>query len=141
MSHTPGPWVFSQFVKPAGEGPITSIADIGEIMKHSASYSDRLELFGVSLDDESIDGTATVVCYTGNGPNAHNNARLIAAAPELLAAVEAAIRYDQSIGGAAARGEYDLHNGIATAHGDDLDAMYEDWINKSKAAYAKATRP
>ena len=84
-AHTPGPWIWSFFCKPSGE-PILTVEDVAEVTAGSAKYSERAELFGVTLDDadKHEDGRATVVCYTGNGPNAHNNARLIAAAPELL---------------------------------------------------------
>lgn len=89
--HTPGPWVFTKFNKPNGD-PITDLMDIGETMGYSAGYSDRLELFGVTLNDADEEGRSTVVCYTGNGPNAHNNARLIASAPELLEALKGVLR-------------------------------------------------
>lgn len=59
-------------------------------------------------------------------------------AKELVAACEAAIRYDECILGRAARGEVDLTNPDATiATGDDLDALYADWINKARAALAR----
>jgi hypothetical protein len=90
-AHTPGPWIFSSFCKPNGD-PIETVADVAETIAGSAKYSERTELFGVSLDDAHTheDGRATVVCYTGNGPNAHNNARLMALAPELLDALKVA---------------------------------------------------
>jgi len=88
--HTPGPWLNTYFCKPDGE-PILTVQDVADTIAGSAHHSERAELFGVSLDDAKSDpdGRATVVCYTGNGPNAHNNARLIAAAPELLEALRA----------------------------------------------------
>lgn len=67
------------------------------------------------------------------------NAKLIAAAPDLLAACRAALAYDASIAGRAARGDCELRNeggGIAT--GDDLDALYMDWITKAREAIALA---
>lgn len=87
--HTAGPWVNSYFSKPDGS-PIVTVDDVAETIAGSARHSARAELFGVTLDDASTHeaGRATVVCYTGNGPNAHNNARLIAAAPDLLAALK-----------------------------------------------------
>lgn len=78
---TPGPWHYSVFCKPDG-APIQTVQDVADTIAGSALYSERAELFGVTLDDadQHEDGRATVVCYTGNGPNAHNNARAIAAA-------------------------------------------------------------
>lgn len=82
---TKGSWDNTIYCKRDGS-PIKTIADIEETVSGSASYSDRLELFGVTLDDKDEDGLATVICYTGNGPNAHNNAALIAAAPDIARA-------------------------------------------------------
>jgi hypothetical protein len=87
--HTPGPWEYTEFTKPGGE-PIASVGDVAETVAFSARQSQRAELFGVSLSAPGEDRRAVVVCYTGNGPNSHNNARLIAAAPELLAALNQA---------------------------------------------------
>jgi hypothetical protein len=77
---TVGPWIWTQFSRADG-APIATVADVAETIAGSAHYSERAELFGVTLDDAASheDGKATVVCYTGNGPNAHNNARAIAA--------------------------------------------------------------
>lgn len=88
-NHTKGRWIYSYFCKSDGT-PIVTVEDVAETIAGSARHSDRAELFGVTLDDadQHEDGRSTVVCYTGNGPNAHNNARLIAAAPDLLAALD-----------------------------------------------------
>lgn len=57
---------------------------------------------------------------------------------DLLAACEAALRYDESILGQAARGNVDLLNtGLGVAEGEDLDSLYEDWMSKAHAAIAK----
>ncbi|KKN31707.1 hypothetical protein LCGC14_0821300 [marine sediment metagenome] len=88
------------------------------------------------------DGVCTIRDNTdgSNAAEQEANARLIAAAPELQAAAEAAIRYDESIAGRATRGEYDLSNrGGGITEGEDLDALYADWITKANAALAKAT--
>lgn len=83
--NTPGPWLYTNFLRPDGKD-IRTVEDVAETVAFSARRSDRAELWGATLDDNPDgDGCPTVVCYTGNGPNAHNNARLIAAAPELLA--------------------------------------------------------
>lgn len=88
--HTPGPWQWSFFAKADGS-PIQTVEDVAATIAGSAHYSERTELWGVTLNDadKNDDGRATVVCYTGNGPNAHNNARLIACAPPMLATLEA----------------------------------------------------
>ncbi len=58
---------------------------------------------------------------------------------ELLAACKAALRYDASICGAAARGEVKYTDGdVAYADTEEPDALYMDWISKAKAAIAKA---
>lgn len=56
---------------------------------------------------------------------------------------EAAVRYDESILGRAARGEVDLLKcGSGVADGEDLDALYLDWISKARAALTRrAERP
>lgn len=64
------------------------------------------------------------------------NARLIAAAPDLLAACQAAIRYDAAIQQCA--NDPAKMSSHCTADGDSLDTLYGDWIDKSRAAIAKA---
>ena len=59
------------------------------------------------------------------------NARLYAAAPQLLAAAEAAIAYDAAIQ------RYAVH-GKSWVNGDDLDALYATWINAARASFAQA---
>lgn len=52
-------------------------------------------------------------------------------------ACEAAIAYDNSIIGKAARGEVELNDmGAAYSDATDLDLLYADWQEKSKAALA-----
>ena len=82
---TDGPWQVTTFCKPTGE-LIATVADVAETIAGSALHCDRAELWGVTLDDakDHEDGLATVVCYTGNGPNAHNNARVIAGVPIMI---------------------------------------------------------
>lgn len=104
QKHTPGPWIFSEFCKADGS-PIETVDDVADTVRQSAQRGTRAQLFGVSLDDADTpdaEGRSTVVCYTGNGPNAHNNARLIAAAPDLLAACKTLIRYATQRDGAPA---------------------------------------
>jgi hypothetical protein len=64
------------------------------------------------------------------------NLRLIAAAPELLAAAEAALAYDAEIQGCA--NNPDRMASHCTAQGQTLDDLYERWIALSSAALAKA---
>jgi hypothetical protein len=85
---TSGPWTWTTFCKPSGD-PIVTVDDVAETLAGSAHHSPSADLYGVTLDDASQneDGKATVVCYTGNGPNAHNNARAIASLPLMVAFV------------------------------------------------------
>ncbi len=126
QKHTPGPWIFSEFCKADGS-PIETVDDVADTVRQSAQRGTRAQLFGVSLDDADTpdaEGRSTVVCYTGNGPNAHNNARLIAAAPDLLAAC----RLVSALGEAERR--------------EDSDAVWTDEFRSifeaSEAAIAKA---
>ena len=64
------------------------------------------------------------------------NARLIAAAPELLAAAQAAIAYDREI--QACANDPDKMSSHCSAAGQTLDELYSDWLHKSRAAIAKA---
>ncbi len=69
---------------------------------------------------------------------AHSKAHVMTTQIAILtAACKAAVRYDESICGAAARGEVDLReNGGGVSTGDELDALYEDWMEKARAALA-----
>ncbi len=79
MNHTPEPWVFSFFTKPDGS-PILTVQDVADTVSRSSLESDQIELYGVSVERG---GENLVVCYTGNGPNSKENARLIALAPRM----------------------------------------------------------
>lgn len=120
MAHTPGPWIFSEFCKADGS-PIETVDDVADTVSKSARRSTRAQLFGVSLDDADApdaEGLSTVVCYTGNGPNAHNNARLIAAAPDLLAALKLVVTcYPAAIASLPDDGMERVHAAIAKAEG------------------------
>lgn len=77
--HTPGPWMPFILDKPLSEIP----AYVEKCIRVGTS----MEFFFVAAD--MPDG-AVNVCHVGNGPCREANARLIAAAPELLAAVRVA---------------------------------------------------
>jgi hypothetical protein len=66
------------------------------------------------------------------------NAHLIAAAPDMLEALKAAVAYDDVVSRRGQDGEISLDPRAAVAEGEDLDSLYFDWINKSREAIAKA---
>jgi hypothetical protein len=105
---TDGPWEWTHFCKPNGD-QIHTVADVAETIAGSALHSERAELWGVTLNDAlaSPDGRATVVCYTGNGPNAHNNARVIAGVPIMVEFLRRLVARDQ--GFVYSRDEKDAH--------------------------------
>jgi len=71
-------------------------------------------------------------------PNLRAILKICLAIPELIAACQAAVKYDASIYGKAARGEVTIAEGMGIAQADDLDDLYLDWITKSRAALTKA---
>lgn len=110
-AHTPGPWRVAMYL--GGAWTVTS-----------------------SPLSEPRGGEIVEVVYGPNGGTSKANARLIAAAPELYAACEAAIAYDDAI--AACGNDPRQMSSFCTAQGDTLDSLYEDWIRKSTAALARA---
>ncbi len=60
------------------------------------------------------------------------NGRLIAAAPEMWKACQAALEYDAAIQRHAEKGQ-------SWVADDELDALYDKWISAVQAAMAKAT--
>lgn len=107
IAHTPGPW----HVGPDSNGRII--------------YDDT----GWAIADAKL--------FHGNrksGEDVHN-ARLIAAAPELLEAAIAACAYDDAIRSCA--NDPGLMSSFCTAKGDNLDTLYERWQTLSRAAIAK----
>lgn len=89
MSHTPGPWTAYAMVHEDTNEPMTP-EQIGEYVKNSviksAEQSGTLQFLFVSA--QKPDGPADV-CHVGNGPTSPANAKLIAAAPDLLEALKA----------------------------------------------------
>lgn len=116
-AHTPGPW---EEIPQHGAGPMIA---------HKYATGKQMNPIGLRL-----------VCHIlmrGNSMDEDQaNARLIAAAPELYAACEAAIAYDDAI--AACGNDPRQMSSFCTAQGDTLDSLYEDWIRKSTAALARA---
>lgn len=66
-------WEWRQFLRPNGE-PIETVEHVCEAQNHSASLSDKAELWGVNYGPE-----LPVVCYTGNGPYSAKHAQYFAA--------------------------------------------------------------
>jgi len=85
--HAPAPWQAAHFTRHDG-APIETVEDVAETVAQSARASDGLTLYGVTAGSPDRDGAVKVVCFTGNGPMSAAHAALIAAAPELLAALE-----------------------------------------------------
>lgn len=81
--HTAGPWEATHFCKEDGE-PIKTVEDVIETMGVSARKSGGPILHGVTTEGTDF----LTICYTGNGPKGLVNANLIAAAPDLLDALD-----------------------------------------------------
>lgn len=77
---TPGQWDWSNFSKADGS-PIESVEDVAETLAVSARKGPGAYLKGVSAKDDLGD---LVVCYTGNGPRAEANSKLLAHAPDAI---------------------------------------------------------
>lgn len=90
-----------------------------------------------NLKPEKIDSTYDTWNTIADINNAQD-AALIASAPDMFEALEAALKYDKAISGRAEDGTIKLDPRGAVAEGIDLDALYFDWIDKSKKAIAKA---
>ena len=85
MSHTPGPWTVYNMIH-AETGERLTPTEIGEYVKNCVSVNtENTDFLFISAEKE--DGPCDV-CHVGNGPDGPYNARLMAAAPELLQALE-----------------------------------------------------
>jgi hypothetical protein len=105
----------------------------GVIAVATEESADRLADILNSLERDAAFGRQ---CWQDRCENAYVEASV---AKRLTAACEAALRYDDAIAGRAARGEVDLRDaGGGVATGDDLDALYFDWMEKAREAVAKA---
>ena len=120
LKHTPGPWTTRG--KMDGSGSAQIRAEGGNIWIGGAMGShyaaDRRDHAGFPSD---MEGEA--------------NARLIAAAPDLLEAAKAAVAYDEAIRGCA--NDPDKMSSYCTAGGDDLDTLYFRWLTLARAGIAK----
>ncbi len=121
--HTPGPWTHESSESLRGD-PEAQIPE----------WCDRV-IAGGPADEVIAMSCGPVVRGTQLA-----NARLIAAAPELLAAALAARAYDRAIAARGFAGDVKKVEGLpgAIAEGDDLDELYLDWQTKADAAIAKA---
>jgi hypothetical protein len=70
------------------------------------------------------------------GVDLYEGTPLVKAASDLLEAAEAALTYDEAI--RACADDPNKMASFCTTQGDDLDALYDRWINLSRAAIAKA---
>jgi hypothetical protein len=104
--HTPGPWIVHRGSRWQNDRDCMAVID--------------------SIPNRDGQVVANCICHVaGTNPSKIDNAQLIAAAPDLLAACEACIAADQ------------LANADGTL-GDDMVAAYDAAIAAAKAAIAKA---
>lgn len=82
--HTKGPWTAHNMVHEEGR-PMTPY-EIGEYVANSVRMSPETRFLFISGQNDGVD---VDVCHVGNGPKGPWNAKLIAAAPELLETLEA----------------------------------------------------
>lgn len=81
-------------------------------------------------------GSMPVATVASNNSDFAFNARLIAAAPVLLAAVQAGKSYRDAL--AQCADDPQRMASFCTAEGDDLDTLFAEWERLSNAAIAKA---
>ena len=77
--HTPGPWFIAANPHPKETHPLAS-EFVSNTHRYVATYPE--------IEDEFGECCAEIVAQTFDGPNQAGNAALLAAAPELLAALE-----------------------------------------------------
>ena len=78
--HTPGPWMAANMVHGERGGPMTP-EEIGEYVANCVRLGDADRFLFVTAGENG----APDICHVGNGPVGAANARLISAAPDLLA--------------------------------------------------------
>lgn len=150
-AHTPGPWRWEYNAKHksvhlVGGRPMYDLTVMDFVRCGMGGATIRLRdpaHDGLQLMHKLHDFDEWIAPFPGREHHAdwcaavtHPDARLIAAAPELYAACEAAIAYDDAI--AACGNDPRQMSSFCTAQGDTLDSLYEDWIRKSTAALARA---
>ena len=126
---------------------VRGFRDVGQGDNYRTIDDDYLRIY-TKRDKDTTLNPAFIEIY---GPNQEANAALIVACvnacagiknplavPALLEACEAALKYNASIAGKAIRDEVEIKEGLALATGDDLDALYFDWMSKARTAIAKA---
>ena len=125
---TPGTWRFLPLEQwPFG---VSVVADDKVILRqdaaaHSTQQKTRTDCEqGVGFDRKDISAVQDAI------REQDANARLIAAAKDLLGACEAALEYDAAIQRHVAKGQ-------SWVEGDDLDVLYDKWITASRAAVGK----
>lgn len=97
LDHTPGPWTVAKFRLNPGEPPTSDeiksmlCESIDRTIEHGDSVTD-FYLVMSSLDPDD----PTYSAIAGNGPHSESNARLIAAAPEMLEWMIAYLRSEYS---------------------------------------------
>jgi hypothetical protein len=82
--HTPGPWTAFRMAGEDGQ-PLRAAAAATYVAQCIEAGGDR-DFYAVSVQTEG----GPDICHTGNGPTSAENARLIAAAPDLLEALKTA---------------------------------------------------
>jgi len=131
--HTPGPWKAYRMTN-ANTGELFTPDEVGEYVantvRKSAEESGTIDFLFIGCEKDS--GPADV-CHVGNGPTSPANARLIAAAPEMLEALESVA--DQLNGTAVLRDGSGPLTRAAEVRSEDL----RHWAALLYAAIAKAT--
>ena len=125
--HTPGPWSAYVLDKRLG--------DIPAYVEKCIAASQGTDFFFVSA--EMPDG-AVDVCHVGNGPRGLTNARLIAAAPDMLAALIVAREFISTDRTALADCAMD-HEGRMSEDDAAAVADYDKALLQIDAAIQKAT--
>ena len=123
-AHTPGPGDWS--VKPQGNDGSRYLMErtaLGAIRVAKFCGSTALSGFSGAKQPEGM----------------ADRMALAVAAPDLLAACEAALEYDRLLQNYARTGKVAVRDdGSGDATGDDLDAAYSKWIDAARAAIARA---
>ncbi len=89
-------WCNAEIVRREDGQPYESQEEILDGLRVTLSKSETTRLYGVTLETEDADGSAPVVCHTGNGPTSAAHAEFITCVknwlPQLLDDFEEALR-------------------------------------------------